>query len=533
MTTRWFTFGQTTETEQLLRANDPNAHSISVDLPADDRLPFFHAAHCAGNLLPLSTHIRNLSVTLDLYGKYNPSIHESLDIANFEALSQWITDSATLQGFALLGSYRGTSGIEGRLVPLFMTAVTNRRLVSVPPLQYVKIYNTAVEAQQMALLMEFGQLEKLKLYNCDFLAGEYWNDTIAANQVADAFRKNSTLIKAELCATTANSVYFCAILKALQTHSKLRELTLSVLARGRIPEGRISEESAAAIRTFFEEGTCPLKLVHFYGFKWMKDSSLDLGLGIRSSCMEIQEVGFEKCLFDEFSTHSLRHIFVPSGSLRKLWLGDSLIFASRKCLDQLGLVVGTAVGLREIYRMISGGNSDIKSLTEGLRRSTCTVEALIVENLGSSFGLLLEAIPMMRSLKLLVFSLEHLNYYSKESLTQLKSDIFSAFRSNASLWTVKINASFLDRCDCALLESFQMRNANLPIVMRSLLANSDGTTPCGDSTILPRLLRAFTSSILTRSGSILNALMKCGDRIGPLQTPKRMRDNGLHPTENK
>jgi hypothetical protein len=86
---RWFGFGGQEKTEDFLRANDPVPHSITVNLPVgNDALPFFHAARRAGQVLPPATQVRNLCVALDLFHRHNPNIHESVDPADFQALSQ-------------------------------------------------------------------------------------------------------------------------------------------------------------------------------------------------------------------------------------------------------------------------------------------------------------------------------------------------------------------------------------------------------------------------------------------------------------
>jgi hypothetical protein len=129
---------------------------------------------------------------------------------------------------------------------------------------------------------------------------------------------------------------------------------------------------------------------------------------------------------------------------------------------------------------------------------------------------MLDAMSQILSLKQLVSSLEREKPKNNEAPTQSKRYIFTAFRSNATrnLEQMKIYAPLLDGSDCTILESFQERNANVPILMCGLLVDFDGSEQRGDSALFPGLVRAMS---LTRSGSILAALANCRDQIGPLQ----------------
>jgi hypothetical protein len=66
---------------------------------------------------------------------------------------------------------------------------------------------------------------------------------------------------------------------------------------------------------------------------------------------------------------------------------------------------------------------------------------------------------------------------------QLNCSIFTAFRSNASLEKVQINASLLDASNCILLESFQLRNANVPKLVRGLLVDPGDMLQRGDAVL--------------------------------------------------
>jgi hypothetical protein len=58
--------------------------------------------------------------------------------------------------------------------------------------------------------------------------------------------------------------------------------------------------------------------------------------------------------------------------------------------------------------MSSCGSRELESIMNGLKRSTCTVESLVIDEPCYLYWPLLEALPLILSLEQLVFSLEHI-----------------------------------------------------------------------------------------------------------------------------
>jgi hypothetical protein len=162
-------------------------------------------------------------------------------------------------------------------------------------------------AEDFIGLLEGPYLKAFAMVFCNIATGSFGSDAEAVHEVARRFSLHPTLQSLVLDIHPLNEAYFCAVLNALQTNTRIEKLTLCHSADLGTP---LSATASDAMVRLFQTSIClRLRVIQFVWFTWTGDSLAALAQSLRTSPMQIKEICFEHCRLDDASCTHLGSMF--------------------------------------------------------------------------------------------------------------------------------------------------------------------------------------------------------------------------------
>jgi hypothetical protein len=495
------------ETGRRLLVNDPAVKFVRLsDTTSEQNV----SALCH------STHIEHLDIDMQVF---------QTDTALNQVL-KWLEATSTLSHLRMChsGSERSRQAASDVLRLLFQAIVGSGQRGRSPEkrsLASIACIGLNIVAEDLIALLngENPPLRQLLLAGCHITPGSFQSHAEAMRQVSQWFALHPALQELTFGIDPQHDEYFCSILDALQTNTRIEAL---MLAGNRERSGPLLTTVSDAMVRFFQTSICSLRSVAFAGFSWTGDSMAALAQSLQASSMHIEDISFRACHFDDDSCAHLCSMFAR-GSLTPFTLnlhGDVVFPKSKDYLTNL--VANFPADLRELrlngFCDSSAAKKRLRTILRGMTMDACSIHRLSLVGLcGSTFAGLLRALPKLKHLKFL----SCMGFQDTRDGSFVEADIVTAFRRNRSLLGSNIPpvlAGAFSPVRHRLVRAYHKRNRNL---QQQVSGAVEALVNLGSGASLLPILFKVDETTGHGPQQALAALVRLGDRVGPKEIAKK------------